>query len=387
MSSRSAPPASPEEDPARCALLSSNQNVTWNLSGGTLSIAGMERSSGSGFGGGNGILNLNGGILQITSASFATPTGNANGKPVVSAKVLGDDTAPNSGARIDPYGLNVTFAAPVEHGSNSTFDGGLSIESSLPGGSITLAGVNTYTGDTVVAAGNSFALADNAELAFAVDADDATKVTGAGTASFAGSFRIDTSAADASPGDTWTLVDVTNKTFDPASFTVIGFNEAANVWTRIDSGLEWTFNEATGVLSVAAIPSSGYATWIGGFTVNDATGSGDPDFDGLSNLLEYILNGNPTVSEPAILPDLDISGSDFVFTFNRRNESKDDTTLIFQYNEDLGATWSEIPIPAASSASVTITPNTPANGIDLVRVSIPKDSRPRLFGRLHATQP
>ncbi|MEX1117006.1 MAG: hypothetical protein WEB53_17300, partial [Akkermansiaceae bacterium] len=71
-------------------FFSGNQDVTWNLSGGTLSIAGMERGSGGGFGGGNGILNLNGGILQITNAAFAAPTGDANGKPVVAAKVLGD---------------------------------------------------------------------------------------------------------------------------------------------------------------------------------------------------------------------------------------------------------------------------------------------------------
>ena len=112
--------------------------------------------------------------------------------------MLGDDATPNSGARFDPYGLGVTFAAPVQHDSFSTFDGGLSIESSLPGGSLTLAGINTYTGDTVVAAGNTFVLADDAELAFVVEGLDATKVTGPGTASLAGDFRIDFANADTS---------------------------------------------------------------------------------------------------------------------------------------------------------------------------------------------
>jgi autotransporter-associated beta strand protein len=367
-------------------FLSANQNVTWNLSGGTLSIAGMERASGSGFGGGNGILNLNGGILQITNAAFAAPTGDANGKPVVAAKALGDDATPNSGARIDPYGLAVTFAAPVQHGGASTFDGGLSVESSLPGGSLTLAGINTYTGDTTVAAGNTLVLADNAELAFLVDGLDATKVTGPGTATFNGDFRIDTTSADATPGTEWTLVDVASRSFDAVTFSVIGFTQAADVWTKTEAGLKWTFTESTGILSVAVAPP-GYTTWIGTFAVGDATAGGDPDFDGMSNLLEYVLNGDPTASDPAILPDLDASGADFVFTFHRRNESKDDTTQVFQYNEDLGATWTEIPIPAASAGAVVITPDTPEAGVDQVVVSIPKGSSPKLFGRLKATQP
>ena len=367
-------------------FLSANQNVTWNLSGGTLSIAGMEwATAGGGFGGGNGILNLNGGVLQITSTAFAAPTGNANGKPVVAAKVLGDDATPNSGARIDPYGLAVTFAAPVQHGGASTFDGGLSVESSLPGGSLTLAGINTYTGDTTVAAGNTLVLADNAELAFLVDGLDATKVTGPGDADFFGDFRIDTTNADATPGNSWVLVDVATREFD-ASFSVVGFSQSADVWTKIEAGLKWTFTESTGILSVAVAPP-GYATWIGNFAVGDATAGGDPDFDGMSNLLEYVLNGDPTTSDPAILPDLDASGANFVFTFYRRNESKDDTTQVFQYNEDLGAVWTEIPIPAASAGAVVITPDTPEAGVDRVVVSVSKGSSLKLFGRLTVTQP
>lgn len=366
-------------------FLSANQNVTWNLSGGTLSIAGMERVSGGGFGGGNGILNLNGGILQITNAAFAAPTGDANGKPVVAAKVLGDDATPNSGARIDPYGLSVTFAAPVQHGGASSFDGGLSIESSLPGGSLTLGGINTYTGDTVISSGNTLVLADNAELAFLVDGLDATNITGPGTATFNGDFRIDTTSADTTPGTEWTLVDVASRSFDAVTFSVIGFTQSADVWTKTEAGLKWTFTESTGMLSVTAAP--GYTTWIGDFAVGDATAGGDPDFDGISNLLEYVLNGDPTTSDPGMLPELDASGANFVFTFYRRKESKDDTTQVFQYNEDLGAIWTAIPIPPSSAGAVVITPDTPKVGVERVVVSVPKGSSPRLFGRLKATQP
>ena len=102
----------------------------------------------------------------------------------------------------------------------------------------------------------------------------------------------------------------------------------------------------------------------------------------MPNLLEYVLNGNPGYSDMSILPDLDASGTNFIFTFNRRNESKDDTTQTFQYTTDLGAAWTEIAIPASTSSSVTITPNTPSTGIDKVDVSIPKGANTKLFGRL-----
>ena len=326
-------------------FFSGNQNLTWNLSGGTLSIAGMGwAASGGGAGGGNGVLNLNGGILQITNAAFAAPTGDANGKPVLAAKVLGDDLTPNSGARFDNYGLAVTFAAPIQYGGSSSFDGGLSLATSVPGGSLTLSGINTYTGDTTIAAANTLILADNAELAFFVDGTDATKITGDGTATLAGDFRIDTSFATTTPGTEWILVDVATRSFDMATFRVIGFTETGDVWTRIADGNKWTFTESSGKLSVAVAPPS-YETWIGPFGVSDPSPGVDSDFDGMENLLEYVLNGNPSLSDPAILPDVDNTTDplNLVFTFTRREESATDTTQVFEYGTNL-TSWTPLDI-------------------------------------------
>jgi autotransporter-associated beta strand protein len=367
----------------RMNFFGGNQNNTWNLSGGTLSIAGIGwAASGGGFGGGNGILNLNGGILQITSAAFAAPTGTANGKPVVAVKVLGDDFTPNSGARIDPYGLSVTFAAPVQHGPTSLFDGGLSVESSLPGGSLTLAGINTYTGNTTVAANNTLVLANDAELAILVDGPDATKITGAGTANLAGDLRIDTTNADTTPETSWTIVNVATATYDPSTFQVIGFTESANVWTMDDGDNLWTFTESTGVLKVSPAPAGGFADWIDDFTVSDPSPGADPENDGIENLMEYVLNGNPSLSDPAILPTLDASGANFVFQFTRRAESAGDTTQVFEYGTDLTG-WTPLSITAPTAAQITL--GTPAEGLQSVTVTIPKTlAAPggKLFGRL-----
>ena len=368
-----------------------NQNLVWNLSGGTLSIAGMGwAAAGGGAGGGNGVLNLNGGILQITNAAFAAPIGTANGKPVVAAKVQAGTT------RLDNYGLEVTFAAPIQHDSTTgVFDGGLKLDSSVlvpSAGSLTLSGINTYTGDTIIPADNTLILADNAELTFLVDGTDATKLTGAGTATLAGDFRIDTAYADTTPGTEWTLVDVTSRTFDPLTFQVIGFSESGDVWTKTADGNKWTFTESTGKLSVAVAPP-GYETWIDtlafGLTVGQKGATDDPDNDGMENLLEYVLNGDPSLSDPAILPDVD-SISDplyLVFTFTRREESATDTTQVFEYGTDLEG-WIPVAITGTPGAGVTI--GAASGGLEPITVKIPKSaagSGGKLFGRLNTTKP
>jgi autotransporter-associated beta strand protein len=362
---------------------SGNQNVTWNLGGGTLSLAGIARNSGSGFGGGNGIINLNGGTLQITNSSFSVPTGTANAKPVIALNVLGDDLTPDSGAIIDNYGLAVTIAAGLLHSGPSFFDGGLKVSSSVSGGSLTLSGINTYTGNTTVVSGSTLSLADNAQLKFIVDGSTNTKLTGAGTANLDGDFNIDTTYADLTSGNTWTLVDVATRNYG-GTFTVVGFTGASGIWTKTDGANVWSFDQSTGVLTLTVVP--GYASWIGGFSVSDAGTAADPDYDGTSNLLEYVLNGDPSASDPAILPTLDSSGANFMFHFTRREESATDTTQVFQYGSDLVG-WTPINITPPVGSEVTL--GTPSGGTQEVTVTIPKSVAVggKLFGRLKASQP
>lgn len=364
-------------------FLSGTLSAIYNLSGGTLSIPAITRSSGAGFGGGNGTINFNGGTLQITSSSFSIPTGTANSLPVIALKVLGDELTPNSGAIIDNYGLPVTIAAGLLHGGSSFLDGGLRVSSSVSGGSLTLSGINTYTGSTTIASGSTLNLADNAQLKLVLDGSNNTKITGAGTANLDGDLNIDTTYADLTSGNTWTLVDVATRNYG-GTFTVVGFTGASGVWTKTDGANVWSFSQATGVLTLTVV--QGYATWIGGFNVSDAGTSADPDYDGTSNLLEYVLNGNPSASDPGILPTLDTAGSNFVFHFTRREESATDTTQVFQYGSDLVG-WTSINITPPVGAGVTL--GTPSGGTQEITVTIPKSVAVggKLFGRLKATKP
>jgi hypothetical protein len=143
------------------------------------------------------------------------------------------------------------------------------------------------------------------------------------------------------------------------------------------------------VLSYTPGTATGYSAWAASFpSVSDKTQAGDPDNDGIPNVMEYVLNGNPGVSSRAILPQAAISGSNYVFNFVRRAESKNDTTQAFEYGSSL-TSWTAIPIPAATNAAATITPNQPSAGLETVVVTIPVSSavNGRLFGRLSVTTP
>lgn len=108
----------------------------------------------------------------------------------------------------------------------------------------------------------------------------------------------------------------------------------------------------------------------------------DPDRDGISNLLEFTLGGNPMVPSETMLPTLTRSGNDWIFEYNRSELSRSPaTTQVVEYGNDL-VDWTQIAIPTTSAGSVTITPGSP---FDRVSVTNPILG-PRTFVRLKVTK-
>lgn len=299
------------------AFRSAATAVAYNLSGGVLSLPSITRTeAGGGSGGGNAVFNLDGGALQITSDAFSVPDGEANGLPFFTFNVK------EGGVILDPFGKSVVFNVPLRHAGAAALDGGL-VVAGANGGSLTLSAANTYTGDTVVEAGASLVLPASGRLAFSLAAGGVgTRLRGSGSATLDGAFVIDRSAADLSDGNTWQLVAVStlSETYGE-TFALEGFTETGpGVWTLADGDYVWTFSETTGALVLdAPATATPYSTWAAANGLDGASGrdpapAADPDSDGLPNLLEFALDGDPLLRDAALarVDSLSIAGQQHV---------------------------------------------------------------------------
>jgi len=169
----------------------------------------------------------------------------------------------------------------------------------------------------------------------------------------------------------------------------IGYFDEINVWHQTGSRSIIGNNVTLNAKEVALLTSTvydGYSAWIGSYAgLADATPLGDPDHDGILNLMEYVLNGNPTVASTDNLPVLSKIDNNFVFSFSRRQVSAQDTTQIFQYSSDL-SDWTDVNVTGTLGSQVTIG-TADSLGVQSVMVTIPQGSSTRMFGRLKVTQP
>ena len=253
-------------------------------------------------------------------------------------------------------------AAPIDllvSAAITEASGGMGITKNGPG-KMVLTGVNSYTGNTWVTEG-ALVLGNGADPSGLADGADVIVATGALlNLNFSGTDTID---------ELW----------------LGGVAMSPGTYNSANSGGLIT---GTGSLVVSNGPvSDPFLAWIDATwpTLSDKTAAGDPDHDGIPNLLEYVLfGGDPAVSNSTILPTVDAGGANFVFTFHRRSSSTADTAQVFQYGSNLSG-WT--PVPVVNGGQVAISPNTPSSGIDEVVITIPKGANATLFGRISVTKP
>ena len=317
-----------------------------------------------------------------------------------------DDTAAGSG----PVAVTITAANVAPGGilaANNLRDysiGGNPITGSATltkSGSarLQLTGSNTYTGSTTVTggtlavsgslggqsaitvgAGATLALGSAGCLNFAPLANGVVNtIGGSGTLVLDGSLTIDLAAASTTAGNSWLLVNANSlaatygTTFKLTDFSMTG----TGVWTCFRGPDKWSFRQASGLLAVE--PAS-YGVWADTFAgLSDKSSGGDPDGDGIPNLIEYVIGGDPRAASAASLPKPSLRGGYLVLSYRRNDAAEADTTHVGQWSADL-VHWTDI-------ASVLVNENGPAPDDMEIRIPLAYAQNGRAAGRLKVTMP
>ena len=140
----------------------------------------------------------------------------------------------------------------------------------------------------------------------------------------------------------------------------------------------------------AAVPGAGSAfdTWATSqaLTGPDAAFDADPDKDGLSNGIEFVIGGQPNPANPnsdssTLLHPPVASGNSLVFTFTRANEAAYLNPSV-EFATGLPGVWITAADPG--NATIAVTPGDPSA---TVTVTIPKGTNSTMFARLKVVQP
>ena len=209
-------------------------------------------------------------------------------------------------------------------------------------GTLTLSGSNNYSGNTTVSAG-TLILADNASLGFTLGNASGVNnsLTGSGTATLAGDFVINTTAAETLTSGSWTLENVSTLTGPYSStFTVVGFTDAGDdKWTKVNGGKTYTFDEDTGILTLAS--------------------GGDATAPSLTSITDNV-SGGPLTEDSSVI---------YTVTFNEDMDSATITTADFDNQGTASLTINSVTetTPTSGIFTVVATPITPGT----LRLRIP----------------
>ncbi|NQX00872.1 DUF5011 domain-containing protein, partial [bacterium] len=174
---------------------------------------------------------------------------------------------------------------------------------------------------------------------------------------------------------------------------------AASVSGRVETNvtgtyvLSYTASDTAGNTSAAVTrsvevvsPFSHTMTDLLGLSGEQAGENADPDGDGISNLMEYVL-GSHAIDDPTVVsPTGTLTGTHLIFSFSRSDISEFDTTQSVEWSSD-SIHWKAVPIGAASTGEVQVEER--GQDSDRITVALPvthaRDGK--LFARLQVLKP
>jgi hypothetical protein len=178
----------------------------------------------------------------------------------------------------------------------------------------------------------------------------------------------------------------------------VAFTSASTSYSSSSSSTSVTIPALAGgdacILKYTQDPDPKYAAWTSANGLTGAPGyeSGildDPDKDGMENMMEFVLGGNPLIQDSSTKsPHISPQGSNCIFSFKRDINSETLASCLVEYSSTLNGAWTDVAIgtvssgPDAAGVTVNVTKNT--NAPDDVIVSLPTQlaSTGRLFIRL-----
>lgn len=355
-----------------------------NISGGTVQVGDGGTSGGLGSG-----PVVNNSVLVFDRAGELTVPGAISGtgtltKRGTGAVTLAGTTVSHAGATsIEDGSLIVNGDATAATGGVSVGDGIGSADSAVLGGSGTVGGTITVASDGAIAPGAGVGtlgltgpVALSGSLLIELDSAAGDRLNVAGNLDITGA-ALKITTLPGGPG----AAEYVIATFD--SLTGAAFASVSGV----PANYELEYDLANKRIRLYSTVTPGFAAWIGTYTVADPAAGADPDFDGLSNAVEYVIGGDPSVASRAGAPTGAVSGNDLVFTFPRVDSSETpDLTLTVEAGTTLAA-WPEVFVIGANNATSTPGVDIQENdaAADTVTVTIPKAGELKKFARLKAT--
>lgn len=169
--------------------------------------------------------------------------------------------------------------------------------------------------------------------------------------------------------------------FNAEDFTVNAINFPGNG--------TWTVRVTGNTLELVYAKAVGYAAWVGTYDLSGSNAEFDYDYDGdgIDNGLEFVLGGDPTLANDVTVPMPVLTGSGASRTatieYPRRSISAY-LNPVLELSDNLDA-WNTA-VNGANGASIVVTPNFYATGLDKVSVTLPAEGS-RGFARISVTNP
>lgn len=180
----------------------------------------------------------------------------------------------------------------------------------------------------------------------------------------------------------------TGSTYVIASYTGTRTGAFINV-SGLPAGYSVVYNDAGKQIELAYTAVDPFAGWLTSKDLTGAAATADSDGDGIANILEFVVGGEPSgpgSNSSGLLPTVSVDGTYLLFTFRRTNESAYLLPYV-EYGSTL-AGWTKAQ-DGTNGVIITVTDDGFGAGVDSVLVKIPRTlaTSPAFFARLGVQVP